>query len=324
MTGRIDPAQWCSDACAPFVAREDTRPGGDPLTSSEPPSSSARVAARPSLGGSASASADNLRMLESLGAGVRPLPVGKRAQRRWPALAFAVLASGLLAGLVWWMPSTPDAASPATAVSAAAARTNSVLPTPSSSSAGAEIVRSAALAPAPARIETLDHAKPVDGAPRQPDPFAALAASAPSVAASSAAPAVVARPAPGSAAKPTTKTAKANKPRSETTRHVAANTPPKPAPRDSARVAASKDPDVDLLAALMTHLSSSGSAAPGAAAPRAPNKPVDEPTIAKLVQRCQAMGGDEGRQCQRRICDGYWGKAQACPARLAAKASSTS
>jgi hypothetical protein len=94
----------------------------------------------------------------------------------------------------------------------------------------------------------------------------------------------------------------------------------KPVSREAPRTTPGKDPDVDLLAALMTHLSGSGSTAQGSAAPReAQNKAVDEPTIAKLVQRCQAMGGEEGRQCQRRICDGYWGKAQACPAKLASR-----
>ena len=95
----------------------------------------------------------------------------------------------------------------------------------------------------------------------------------------------------------------------------------KPGAREATRPAAAvKDPDVDLLAALMAHLSATGSVAQGAAAPReVQSKPVDEPTIAKLVQRCRGMGGDEGRQCQRRICEGSWGKAHACPGKLAAR-----
>jgi hypothetical protein len=48
---------------------------------------------------------------------------------------------------------------------------------------------------------------------------------------------------------------------------------------------------------------------------RAGTARMNELTIADLVQRCRQLGGDEATQCKKRICSGYWGKADACPAR---------
>lgn len=73
-----------------------------------------------------------------------------------------------------------------------------------------------------------------------------------------------------------------------------------------------RDPDVDLLAALMAHLGQSE--AKGGTKPN-----LDDTSIAKLVQRCEGLNGNEAAQCQKRICDGYWGKAQACPVPAASK-----
>lgn len=100
----------------------------------------------------------------------------------------------------------------------------------------------------------------------------------------------------------------------------------------AARSSNTKDPDVDLLAALMAHVATTGAQNGGAGAQkvsvvssgtssREPAKSLDEPTIATLVKRCESLGPEESRECRRRICDGYWGKAQACPSKLAPRPS---
>lgn len=83
---------------------------------------------------------------------------------------------------------------------------------------------------------------------------------------------------------------------------------------EAGATSASKDADILLLSALLAHVSRDAQGAPtGAQA---------QQTIAQIVQRCEARGGKdtvETSECRRRICDGYWGKAQACPANLAPK-----
>jgi hypothetical protein len=77
---------------------------------------------------------------------------------------------------------------------------------------------------------------------------------------------------------------------------------------------AGKDADILLLSALLAHVSRD--------AQGAPTNSQAQQTIAQIVQRCEARGGKdtaETVECRRRICDGYWGKAQACPANLAPK-----
>lgn len=83
--------------------------------------------------------------------------------------------------------------------------------------------------------------------------------------------------------------------------------------RREAREAGARDPDVALLAALMAH--ESGTDAAPTKTPRAVFTSPNEGSIAALVRRCNGLAGAESRQCQRRICEGYWGKAQACPGR---------
>jgi hypothetical protein len=59
-----------------------------------------------------------------------------------------------------------------------------------------------------------------------------------------------------------------------------------------------------------------GHAEPGAGSESGRRR--DDATIAELVKHCDAEADSIGAlQCRRRICDGYWGKAQACPKRLA-------
>jgi hypothetical protein len=71
------------------------------------------------------------------------------------------------------------------------------------------------------------------------------------------------------------------------------------------------DPDVELLSAIMKHM---GKDSDGATA-SIPTRSVQ--TIADLVKSCRAKDSGEALSCQRRICEGSWGKAQACPANLA-------
>ncbi|MDZ7814168.1 MAG: hypothetical protein U5L74_14170 [Ideonella sp.] len=80
---------------------------------------------------------------------------------------------------------------------------------------------------------------------------------------------------------------------------------------------ASTDPDVDLIAAVMRH----GEAPAGG---RSTDDEASTGTsIASMVARCKRLGGSEAKACRQRLCDGYWGKAEACPKRLAPKSSST-
>lgn len=76
--------------------------------------------------------------------------------------------------------------------------------------------------------------------------------------------------------------------------------------------AAGPDPDVELLGAIMRHMGKDSDVAPATAVP---TRSVQ--TIADLVKSCKAKDSAEALNCQRRICEGSWGKAQACPANLA-------
>lgn len=83
---------------------------------------------------------------------------------------------------------------------------------------------------------------------------------------------------------------------------------------ESSTISASKDADILLLSALLAHVSRDAQGASTAT--------QAQQTIAQIVQRCETRGGKgnaESIECRRRICDGYWGKAQACPANLAPK-----
>ncbi|RQP23755.1 hypothetical protein [Piscinibacter terrae] len=192
-------------------------------------------------------------------------------------------------------------------------------------------------ASAPARIEVVE---PAVAKTSGNDPFAALAtapnaASTPlaaaSAASSNAATPVVASASASAASAPVVTAmathqpvvpAKAVKPASHRPAHAHAevvasqkyHTAADSTARDAkpAKTATNgRDPDVDLLAALMAHLGQ-----PDAKGAK-PN--LDDTSIAKLVKRCESLSGDEAAQCQKRICDGYWGKAQACPAPTASK-----
>lgn len=71
------------------------------------------------------------------------------------------------------------------------------------------------------------------------------------------------------------------------------------------------DPDVELLSAIMKHLGDERGSANASTR--------SSQTIAQLVKSCQGNDPIDTLLCQRRICEGSWGKAQACPMNLAPK-----
>lgn len=83
-------------------------------------------------------------------------------------------------------------------------------------------------------------------------------------------------------------------------------------PSASVPAATTGDPDAELVAAIMARLEARGAAAMPTRVPERGS------TIAALVSDCQALPDPANAlACRRRICDGYWGKAQACPKSLA-------
>ncbi len=100
------------------------------------------------------------------------------------------------------------------------------------------------------------------------------------------------------------------------TKTQASTKPPQQA-KSSARApakAGNRDPDVELLNAIMKHLGDGKGSAAADATNRSPQ------TIADLVKSCRTKDAIEALLCQRRICEGSWGKAQACPKEQAPKA----
>jgi hypothetical protein len=90
---------------------------------------------------------------------------------------------------------------------------------------------------------------------------------------------------------------------------------PARAGHETAADAPARDPDAELVAAIMARLESPSSANGGSTTAATADKPG---TIATLVRDCNAMAdGASALACRRRICDGYWGKAQACPKSMA-------
>ena len=177
------------------------------------------------------------------------------------------------------------------------------IPAALSSMAASSAVAEAAAGPA--RIERSGEADPVAARPL------ARADDNPKVHIAVRAPASAAHPAAAAArrttAKPSTTVIAVAPPKAVHPRPAAARTTGSPA-------TAHGDPDVTLLSAMLARLSGDADAA--AASPR--------PTIAQLVERCEVRpikDSIEAFECKRRICAGYWGKADACPMSLAPKKS---
>jgi hypothetical protein len=104
-------------------------------------------------------------------------------------------------------------------------------------------------------------------------------------------------------------------------RHVA-KPPAQATPRrqPATNGATPSDPDAELVAAIMARMEGSH----GANDRMATASSERSHTIAALVRDCNALP-DSGSAlaCRRRICDGYWGKAQACPRSMAPQAAAT-
>ncbi|WKB52776.1 hypothetical protein [Eleftheria terrae] len=83
------------------------------------------------------------------------------------------------------------------------------------------------------------------------------------------------------------------------------------------------DADIDLLEAMVSHLSGrrpgqrTGAPAAGAADQGRDVVTQQDPPLstAELVRRCMTLGWLESQLCRTRICDGQWGRDAACPAR---------
>jgi hypothetical protein len=311
------------------------------LTSPEPAPNRAATPGRtrPSLTAAHGVQEDRLSILASL-EGHERKPLARPAssgKTRWVIGSFLLVA--VAAAYVYVRADDVSAPRPEAVKLAVSTRsvTNSPLATKAAAVNEAASEPVAASASAPARIEVIEAPAARASDAGSGDPFASLgaaaaasavsmsnAASTPSVPAS--APAtntpVLASAAPASV--PVHKqtphpTAKAAKHPAKQNQHgrALASASHKAVTRDAVKPAkdsGGRDPDVDLLAALMAHVANTGDGKTGRSHDRS-RIPVDEPSIAKLVKRCEVLSGEEAVQCQKRICDGYWGKAQACPAR---------
>ena len=297
------------------------------------------AATRPSLMGApdtptrthTTTDAGRMRMLDELEAVVRPRPTARSsAPSNW---LIALLAFGVvLGGLLWWSKHRPAESAPP--VAPASARVASIAP--KDAAATATTATAAAAASAPAVIETVAATVPAvaaaEIAPSDGPEVVAIgapAATPPAPMAARAAPRLVAVPAArtntpkADDAKVTTVTTASGGKWTVTVADAsapAANVADKPLPSPASAVAAPNrtratpsgdDADVRLLSALLAHVSRP---APGAALAE-----EDQLTIAQIVKRCDARPAPEVRECRRRICEGYWGKAEACPGPVAKK-----
>lgn len=143
------------------------------------------------------------------------------------------------------------------------------------------------------------------------EPVAAAAAAGP------VAPSTPKSPKVSEAGKPQTKKPTATPPPPAkvvaTQKPVSPGTPPR-TPAVAPGLAGKQDPDVELLNAIMKHLNDGGAKAAPTQSPQ---------TIADLVRSCQTRDAIETLLCQRRICEGSWGKAQACPVDRAPKSAAS-
>lgn len=245
-------------------------------------------------------------------------PQAARASRSQPRVIALALGAAIVAVAIWATTRQPPRESDGARVSVATVDAQirpDVVALPGTASAPEA---AASAAPAVAMLESL----PAEQSPATPaDASASPGSSAASgSAASTASAAVAANPVPGqvksagdgktaTSSRSNARNNSGSAQRSARTASSQAAVRERPARSRGTAGAASGDADVSLLAAVIGHAepsSSTGSAR------------RDDATIAGLVQRCDAEADGIGAlQCRRRICDGYWGKAQACPKRLA-------
>lgn len=269
---------------------------------------------RPSLLAASTGAAEH-NILDAMGQGAPGAPAPARAKRRvlWllPALAIGV-------GVLWAVqrPAPPSHA-PVVRAPAPAPTPAQTVDTRPATAAQDPAVNRPGTAPAPTPFEALnDNGTHQDPAPPA-NPLQALELATAGAAPSPQSPAPAAPP-KASKAKATTAAApaaKASKPASTSQAAQKSAASQKPASKPATQVARSttqpkpqgRDPDAELIGAIMKHLGT------GATAVAAPPSARSAQTIAELVQSCQSKDAIEALLCQRRICDGSWGKAQACP-----------
>ncbi len=267
------------------------------------PSAASRPSSRPSLISNAASqtsvtngTASTLRMLEGLDSAGRPRfePADAAPPLRWKKPAALIVLAIVATALWWWSQRQRLDAAPSPEVAARHAPPSTVAAAPPAASQPASAA-SEAVAPdsSVARVENVVE----EAAP------AALAAGPAEESAS--APVAKAPSVPTVAPSPPLPALKA-----------AAVKPGATKPRVVAIARASdaaNDADVALLSALLKHIERDG--ASEAASPQT------RLTIAQLVHRCDGSAGQqdasESVACKRRICEGYWGKAEACPRSLA-------
>lgn len=289
------------------------------MSSEEHKTESAGNGQRPSLGGAPGSKGDQLSILASV-EGNACHAAAPMKRRRWPWLmsaAFAVAALGYFA-LRLPLGALPETASPSFADSGPTATPPSAqaAAAPVSPSAPASSIEEASTlaAHAPARIETV--ASPGDAmvSTSTDHPFVKLNSDA-----------AVSDEAEGAAVPAATAVAALSRPDTlnvaAAERRMVAKAPgsgPKKRATPQRDRTAKRDPsagddaDVDLLAALMAHVSGNQATAAGRPVARVRVSHA-APTIAELVKGCSAMAATAARHCRQRICEGYWGKAEACP-----------
>lgn len=152
-----------------------------------------------------------------------------------------------------------------------------------------------------AAVATTSSQPPEGTASSSASPFAKLASAEPSVATKTA---VAAKRQPG---KPTNMAdAKRRQPRDATAKLGGSNRTARAvpaAPTAATKLDSGADADVAIMTALMNHMNETNAGAGGSS----------NPSIADLVRRCRGLPAAEAQACQRRICQGYWGRAEACP-----------
>lgn len=288
------------------------------MSSEEQQPESAGNGQRPSLGGTPGSKGDQLSILASVGGNARNAAAPAK-RRRWSWVTSAALAVATIGCVAWLMPfgAPPSVVAPFIAdggTTMAPSSTEAAAAAASTTVPGSSLDEAPALAAhEPARIETV--ASGEAAAPTATDhPFVKLNESTTPVQAVAAQPAVhAAAPVsrPDDSAVSITERREVAKAAGSGPKKRATPQRERTAKRDSP---ASGDADVDLIAALMAHVSGNEATAAGRPAART-RVAHSAPTIAELVRNCSAMTATAARQCRQRICEGYWGKAEACPAK---------
>lgn len=248
----------------------------------------------PPSGGPGIENGESIRMLDALGPGTRAAQ-GTAARRGFGwVLAGLMLLVACGVSWSWWnQRSHADDSADRVARVSAAPTALPVKPAPAPASAA-----SATAEPAPgATIVAM------------PEPVAPAAAPSAAVVAAASAPAKT-KPTATASARDTRLAANSNLDRKRAAQ-------PSSTANRKATAAPNNDPDVALLSAMLATMSRDANPASNGS-PSAQT----QLTIAQLVQRCDMRGvkdAIETFECKRRICDGYWGKAEACPMSLSPK-----